>query len=51
MSRGALGYPYDGFWASMDTFKVKQRVEGLCSTTLPRVEDHRRCAPLEIANS
>ena len=26
-----IGYPYDGFWASMDTFKDKQQLEGLCS--------------------
>jgi glucose-1-phosphate cytidylyltransferase len=26
-----IGYPYDGFWASMDTFKDKQRLEGLCA--------------------
>lgn len=24
-----VGYPYDGFWASMDTFKDKQRLESL----------------------
>lgn len=27
-----IGYPYDGFWASMDTFKDKQHLESLCST-------------------
>jgi glucose-1-phosphate cytidylyltransferase len=26
-----IGYPYDGFWASMDTFKDKQQLESLCS--------------------
>lgn len=26
-----IGYPYDGFWASMDTFKDKQHLESLCS--------------------
>jgi glucose-1-phosphate cytidylyltransferase len=26
-----VGYPYDGFWASMDTFKDKQQLEGLYS--------------------
>lgn len=26
-----IGYPYDGFWASMDTFKDKQQLEGLCA--------------------
>jgi glucose-1-phosphate cytidylyltransferase len=26
-----IGYPYDGFWASMDTFKDKQQLEGLCT--------------------
>lgn len=25
-----IGYSYDGFWASMDTFKDKQQLEGLC---------------------
>lgn len=24
-----IGYPYDGFWACMDTFKDKQQLEGL----------------------
>jgi len=28
--RQLIGYPYDGFWASMDTFKDKQQLEGLC---------------------
>jgi glucose-1-phosphate cytidylyltransferase len=27
--RELIGYPYDGFWASMDTFKDKQQLEGL----------------------
>jgi glucose-1-phosphate cytidylyltransferase len=26
-----IGYTYDGFWASMDTFKDKQQLEGLCT--------------------
>jgi glucose-1-phosphate cytidylyltransferase len=26
-----IGYRYDGFWTSMDTFKDKQRLENLCS--------------------
>jgi glucose-1-phosphate cytidylyltransferase len=26
-----VGYPYDGFWASMDTFKDKQQLESLCA--------------------
>jgi glucose-1-phosphate cytidylyltransferase len=25
-----VGYPYDGFWESMDTFKDKQHLESLC---------------------
>lgn len=25
-----IGYPYDGFWTSMDTFKDKQHLESLC---------------------
>ncbi|MGH9502228.1 MAG: glucose-1-phosphate cytidylyltransferase [Terriglobales bacterium] len=27
-----IGYPYDGFWASMDTFKDKQQLESLYTT-------------------
>ena len=27
-----IGYPYDGFWTSMDTFKDKQRLESLWGT-------------------
>ena len=27
-----IGYTYDGFWASMDTFKDKQQLEGLYSS-------------------
>jgi len=27
-----VGYPYDGFWASMDTFKDKQELENLWGT-------------------
>lgn len=27
-----IGYPYDGFWTSMDTFKDKQHLESLYST-------------------
>jgi len=27
-----MGYSYDGFWASMDTFKDKQQLESLYST-------------------
>ena len=26
-----IGYLYDGFWASMDTFKDKQQLEALCA--------------------
>lgn len=26
-----IGYKYDGFWASMDTFKDKQQLENLCT--------------------
>src|SRR5277367_6638964 len=26
-----IGYKFDGFWASMDSFKDKQQLEGLCS--------------------
>jgi glucose-1-phosphate cytidylyltransferase len=26
-----IGYRYDGFWISMDTFKDKQQLEGLCA--------------------
>ena len=34
-----IGYPYDGFWASMDTFKDKQQLESLCAGG---------CAPWEV---
>ncbi|HEY6127053.1 MAG TPA: sugar phosphate nucleotidyltransferase [Candidatus Acidoferrum sp.] len=27
-----VGYAYDGFWASMDTFKDKQQLESLCTS-------------------
>ena len=27
-----IGYKFDGFWASMDTFKDKQRLENLCTS-------------------
>ena len=37
--RQLIGYPYDGFWASMDTFKDKQQLEGLCAGG---------CAPWEL---
>jgi glucose-1-phosphate cytidylyltransferase len=30
-----IGYPYDGFWASMDTFKDRQHLEELDQTTAP----------------
>jgi glucose-1-phosphate cytidylyltransferase len=26
-----IGYPYDGFWASMDIFKDKQQLENHCA--------------------
>ena len=28
-----IGYAYDGFWASMDTFKDRQHLEGLVLRT------------------
>ena len=30
--RQLMGYPYDGFWASMDTFKDRQQLESLYAT-------------------
>ena len=34
--RQLIGYPYDGFWASMDTFKDRQQLEELvCSGVAP----------------
>jgi glucose-1-phosphate cytidylyltransferase len=33
--RQLIGYPYDGFWTTMDTFKDKQRLEELDQTTAP----------------
>jgi len=29
--RNLVGYEYDGFWKSMDTFKEKQELDDLCS--------------------
>lgn len=37
-----IGYPYDGFWASMDTFKDRQQLESLYS---------RGAAPWEVWKS
>jgi glucose-1-phosphate cytidylyltransferase len=37
-----IGYPYDGFWASMDTFKDKQQLESLLA---------RGVAPWEVWKS
>jgi glucose-1-phosphate cytidylyltransferase len=34
-NRGLLGYRYTGFWACMDTFKDKQRLDRLNDTTAP----------------
>jgi glucose-1-phosphate cytidylyltransferase len=34
-ARQLIGYPYDGFWASMDTFKDKQHLEELNQGTAP----------------
>jgi glucose-1-phosphate cytidylyltransferase len=30
--RQLIGYSYDGFWASMDTFKDKQQLDNLCTS-------------------
>jgi glucose-1-phosphate cytidylyltransferase len=30
--RQLIGYSYDGFWASMDTFKDKQQLDSLCTS-------------------
>jgi len=30
-TRNLIGYPYDGFWKSMDTFKEKQELDDLAS--------------------
>ena len=30
--RQLIGYSYDGFWASMDTFKDKQELDNLCTS-------------------
>jgi glucose-1-phosphate cytidylyltransferase len=34
-NRRLLGYRYTGFWACMDTFKDKQRLDSLNDTTAP----------------
>jgi glucose-1-phosphate cytidylyltransferase len=31
LEKKLMGYIYDGFWASMDTFKDKQQLENLCT--------------------
>ena len=38
-----IGYPYDGFWAGVDTFKDRQHLEGLCAGGVARenVEERR----------
>jgi glucose-1-phosphate cytidylyltransferase len=33
--RQLIGYPYDGFWVSMDTFKDKQHLDELDQSTAP----------------
>jgi glucose-1-phosphate cytidylyltransferase len=37
-----IGYLYDGFWASMDTFKDRQHLEGLCGGGLAPWEVWKR---------
>jgi glucose-1-phosphate cytidylyltransferase len=37
-----IGYPYDGFWASMDTFKDKNQLEGLCASGMAPWEIWKR---------
>jgi glucose-1-phosphate cytidylyltransferase len=37
--KNLIGYPYHGFWKSMDTFKEKQELDDLCS---------RNCAPWQL---
>jgi glucose-1-phosphate cytidylyltransferase len=56
--RQLIGYPYDGFWASMDTFKDKQQLENLWGTgkapwevwkgSRDKVSDGKIAGPTEI---
>ena len=32
LEKQLIGYRYEGFWASMDTFKDRQHLEGLCAS-------------------
>jgi glucose-1-phosphate cytidylyltransferase len=43
--RQLIGYSYDGFWASMDTFKDKQHLDGLCSSDNAPWELWKRKSP------
>ncbi len=53
--RQLIGYPYDGFWASMDTFKDKQQLDSLCTAGVAPWEvwktscngHHKTVAPIE----
>ncbi len=40
-----LGYPYDGFWRTMDTFKDKQALDDLCATGRAPWEVWKRSRP------
>jgi|SRR5215470_12253262 len=52
-----IGYPYDGFWASMDTFKDKQQLESLWGSGAAPWEVWKlnrqggRAAPTTVATS
>lgn len=49
--RQLAGYVYDGFWASMDTFKDKQQLESLCATGAAPWEVWKKQAPARQANA
>ena len=47
-----IGYPYEGFWASMDTFKDRQYLEGLyASGTAPWELWKKKRAPLLVRSA
>ena len=52
MEKQLIGYQYDGFWASMDTFKDRQYLEGLCASgTAPWELWKKKRAPLLVRSA
>ena len=49
LEKQLIGYRYEGFWASMDTFKDRQHLEGLCASgTAPWELWKKKRAPLLV---